>query len=69
MFIPEGRELFGAVVPAIGKTLEYTTQDGFAAATALCQVVIAVVLSPVQMVDEALLTLVGEQQENAALVG
>ena len=67
--MPFGSELFGAVVPATGKTLEYTTQVGLAAATAFCQVVIAEVLPPEQMVEDVLLTVVGEQQENDALVG
>ena len=69
LFIPEGSELFGAVVPETGKTLEYTTQVGFEAATALCQVVTVEVLPPEQIVAEPLLTVVGEQQENDALVG
>jgi hypothetical protein len=69
LFIPEGSELFGAVVPATGKTLEYTTQVGLDAATVFCHVVMAEVLPPEQMVEDVLLTFVGEQQENAALVG
>ena len=69
LLMPFGSVLFGDVVPATGKTLEYTTQVGLDAATAFCQVVIAEMLSPEQMVDDALLTVVGEQQENAALVG
>ena len=69
LFIPEGSELLGEVVPATGKTLEYTTQVGLAAATAFCHVVTAEMLPPEQMVEDVLLTVVGEQQENAALVG
>ena len=66
--MPLGSVLFGDVVPATGKTLEYTTQVGLAANTAFCQVVTADVLPPEQMVEVALLIVVGEQQENAALV-
>jgi hypothetical protein len=67
--MPLGSVLFGDVVPATGKTLEYTTQVGFAATTAFCQVVTADILPPEQMVEDALLTVDGEQQENDALVG
>jgi hypothetical protein len=66
--MPLGSVLFGDVVPATGKTLEYTTQVGLAATTAFCQVVTADVLPPEQMVEVALLIVVGEQQANAALV-
>ena len=67
--MPLGSMLSGAVVPARGKTLEYTTQVGLAATTEFCQVVTADMLPPEQIVDVPFVSVVGEQQANTALAG